>query len=131
MHPLLLQRLYVIDFALLAAHEVDSGYWREWELFGLPGGIQLFVVLNLALFLLFSHGLVQVASRKPSGVWYALGLAGAGLFAAVVHGTFLALGDDAFTTPVSLGVLGVAGVVSLGLAVVTVRERHDPVKGPA
>lgn len=126
MHHLLLKRLYIIDFALLAAHEVDSAYWREWELFGIPGGIQLFVLLNLPLFLLFTHGLVQLVERRRSGLWYSLGLATAGVAAAVIHGIFLALGDDGFRTPVSLAVLAAAGVVSVALAVATVRALRAP-----
>ena len=33
-------RLYLANTALLIAHEIDSAYWKEWELFHLPGGIR-------------------------------------------------------------------------------------------
>ena len=27
-----------LNFALLVTHQIDSAYWKEWELFHLPGG---------------------------------------------------------------------------------------------
>ena len=30
--------LYVANLVVLIAHEIDSSYWHEWELFGLPDG---------------------------------------------------------------------------------------------
>lgn len=44
--------IYIANLALLATHEVDSAFWHEWRLFGLRGGVQLFLVLNLVLFLI-------------------------------------------------------------------------------
>lgn len=37
----LLQWLYLLNAAALITHEIDSAYWREWELFG----IQVFLGL--------------------------------------------------------------------------------------
>jgi len=54
--------LYLLNAAVLITHEIDSAYWHEWELFAMPGGIQLFLVLNLILvvFVLYGHqALVQ------------------------------------------------------------------------
>ncbi len=116
---LTLRRLYVLNLAVLAAHEVDSAYWHEWELFRLPGGSQLFVALNLALFAVFLHGLVRLVEGRRSGLWYSLALAAAGLFAAVLHSTFLALGHPEFTAPVSLALLAATTVLSLAQARIT------------
>lgn len=35
--------LYLLNFALLFTHEIDSAYWKEWDLFGIPGGIKSFL----------------------------------------------------------------------------------------
>jgi len=48
----MLKRLYWINAALLATHEVDSAYWKEWRVFHLPFGLGGFVLLHIALFLL-------------------------------------------------------------------------------
>ncbi len=32
--------LYLLNFALLFTHKIDSAFWKEWELFGIPGGIR-------------------------------------------------------------------------------------------
>jgi hypothetical protein len=34
--------IYMINAILLISHEIDSAYWKEWELFKLPGGIGVF-----------------------------------------------------------------------------------------
>jgi len=35
----LLLWLYLANAVLLINHEIDSAYWKEWELFKLPGGM--------------------------------------------------------------------------------------------
>jgi hypothetical protein len=52
---------YVVTFALLATHEIDSAYWHEWNLFRMPGGIGLLLALNLVLLPPFLYGLVELA----------------------------------------------------------------------
>src|SRR3990170_2403138 len=39
--------LYLLNTALLSTHEIDSAFWKEWELFGLPlaaGGVFAFAI---------------------------------------------------------------------------------------
>ena len=38
--------VYLINATLLICHEIDSAYWREWELFHIPGGSIVFVMLT-------------------------------------------------------------------------------------
>lgn len=106
-------RLYLLNAAVLFAHEVDSAYWREWELFGIPGGVQVFVVLNLGLFLGFLFGFRALIDGERIGHGFSLGLAGAGLLAVVVHGAFLLAGRPGFDLPVSLALLGATFVISV------------------
>ena len=113
------RRLYLTNAAVLFAHEVDSAYWREWELLGLTGGIQLFIVQNLLLFLVFIHGYHLLADRRTGGHGFSILLAGAGLVAVAVHGYFLANGRPEFTLPTSLFLLGATGVLSSGQVLVT------------
>jgi hypothetical protein len=44
-----LEILYLVNSTLLFIHEVDSGYWKEWQLFDLPGGIRMFLIMNIVL----------------------------------------------------------------------------------
>jgi hypothetical protein len=108
-----LELLYVLNAALLITHEIDSAYWHEWELLHLPGDIQLFLILNLGLVLLVLFGLRRLARRRRSGLWFCLGLAGAGVLAFVLHGFFLLRGHPEFRTPTSIALLVVSFVVSL------------------
>ena len=52
--------IYLINAVLLINHEIDSAYWKEWELFRLPGGITGFLVIHFPLLFLVLHGLVLV-----------------------------------------------------------------------
>lgn len=107
------ERLYLVNFALLGTHEIDSAFWHEWELFGLPGGVQLFLALNLALLVVGLVGFAHVARGERAGDFYALVLAIAGLTTCAIHGTFLASGHPAFRLPASLAVLAALLPVSV------------------
>src|SRR5687767_10445014 len=66
-HLLSLNRIVVLNLALVSTHQVDAAYWREWEMFELPGGIQLFNALNVVIFLVVLSCFVAVVQRRPSG----------------------------------------------------------------
>jgi hypothetical protein len=91
-HP----RLFLLNATVLLAHQVDAAYWQEWELFGIPGGIQVFVLLNLPIIAVVLHGVRAIALDRPSGVRLSWLLVASGLFAAVFHAAHLLRGDDAF-----------------------------------
>jgi len=102
--------LYLANATVLLGHQIDAAHWQEWTLFGLPGGIELFVVLNLpivAVLLLGTARLEDVVGRRISA-----GVAASGVFAAVFHGLHLAAGDEAFRTPVSVALLVATAVLS-------------------
>jgi hypothetical protein len=121
--PPLLPWVYLLNAALLITHEIDSAFWREWELFGLPGGIQLFLALNLALVLILLHGHRCLALGKPSARAYSWLVAGAGVFAGGAHGWFLLAGQPQFRLPASLVLLAAIAIVSLWQAALTARWR--------
>jgi len=41
--------LYLVNAILLINHEIDSAFWKEWELFKLPGGIGGFLILHFPI----------------------------------------------------------------------------------
>jgi thiol:disulfide interchange protein len=117
----MLTRLYWINAALLSTHEVDSAYWREWNLFHLPGGLPGFLLLHVALFLLVFWGFDEVVRGRRRGLWFSLILAAFGIFATTVHGVFLLRGGADFRIPASILLLIAIGAVSVAQAVAALR----------
>jgi hypothetical protein len=115
------QTLYVLNFALLFTHQIDSAYWKEWELFHIPGGPQLNLVLNFALMIVALAGLKLLVDGSAAGHAFSLLLAAAGVFAFGIHAFFLARGDARFRLPVCLAVLAATLPVSAAQAVVAIR----------
>ncbi len=117
-----LSKLYLLNAAVLITHEIDSAYWREWELFGIPGGIQFFLVLNLLLVLLILYGHQALLMGRRSGFVLSWVLAVGGMFAAAIHTLFLLQGNSAFMTPVSLALLAATLMLSVLQAVFLLRR---------
>ncbi len=114
--------LYVLNFVLLFTHEIDSAFWKEWDLFGIPGGIQVFLVLNFLLLLVALIGFRQVLLEARGGQWFALLLGAAGVFAFCIHSYFILAGRPEFTLPASLMLLGLTLIVSLVQLVSTLKN---------
>ena len=115
------QSLYVLNVALLFTHQIDAAYWKEWELFHIPGGPQLNLVLNFALLIVALVGLKLLVDGSTAGHAFSLLLAAAGVFAFGIHAFFLARGDARFRLPVCLVVLTATLPVSVAQAAVALR----------
>ena len=120
---LVLMWLYLLNAAVLITHEIDSAYWHEWELFGIPGGIQLFLVLNLLLVILVLYGHQALVQGHISGRIFSWMLVAGGLFAITIHSYFLLQGSESFRLPVSTGLLAATFFLSLAQAVVMLITR--------
>ncbi len=114
--------LYLLNCALLFTHEIDSAFWKEWDLFGIPGGIQVFLVLNFLLLLVALYGFQQVVLGTKTARVFSLLLAAAGVFAFDVHLFFIATGHPEFTLPASIAVLVATLIVSLAQGFLALRE---------
>ena len=112
----LLVPLYLVNATVLLVHQIDAAYWHEWELFGMRGGIQLNLLLNVPLVMLMLYGMQRVARRDAAGDRFSWLLAAAGFVAVVIHSYFLWQGDVAFRVPVSLGLLASTLLLSLAQA---------------
>ena len=104
--------LYVVNLALLATHQADAVAWREWDVFGVPGGLPFFLGFNLAAMVLLGGGLAAVAARGQRGA--SLACAGLGVFTCGLHAIFLFKDRVAFWSPASLAIL--AGVLLVSTA---------------
>ena len=111
------EALYLTNATVLLVHQIDAAYWHEWRLFGLPGGIQFFLVLNLPIVLMVLWGVSAVARGKRAGVVFSWVLVASGLFAALFHGFHLWRGDDTFTNVTSKALLVATAALSLAQAV--------------
>ena len=117
--------IYLVNAVVLISHEIDSAYWREWELFRLPGGIQLFLILNLLLvgLALWGYRSVLLWTRGARAFSYLLAILG--IFAVLIHGIFLAAGAPEFRLPTSLALLLATLVLSCWQVVVTRQSHQD------
>ena len=77
--------IYLTNSVLLIIHEIDSAYWKEWDLFKLPGGITGFLIIHFPLIFLILYGLIQVFLYSFTGLIFSLVLSSAGVFAFTIH----------------------------------------------
>lgn len=105
-----------LGLAFAIAHQIDAAYWREWEMFGLPGGIQLNLLMNLALFLPLLAAARRVYARTRHARACALGIAAAVGLILPIHLGFALAGERSFALPVSIAVILGTGAAALALA---------------
>ena len=119
MHELLFW-LYLANAVLLINHEIDSAYWREWELFRLPGGITVFLLLHFPLLFIVLYGLVLIVRGSFGGFIYSLIICFGGIFAFVIHTYFLKQGRKEFDKPLSKIILVLMLLVSIAQMIATI-----------
>ena len=112
--------LYLINAILLIIHEIDSAFWKEWELFKLPGGISGFLIMHIPLLFLILYGLVLVSQQSFIGLIVSLILSAGGIFAFCIHTAFIRRGRHEFNTPISRFILTLMLGVSTIQAAVTI-----------
>ena len=105
--------IYLLNAVVLINHEIDSAYWKEWELFGLPGGVTGFLLLHFPLLLIILYGLVLVRQGSGTGLVFSLILAAGGIFAFGVHTWFIRRGREEFTALISRFILYAALALSV------------------
>jgi len=104
---------YFLNAILLIVHEIDSAYWKEWELFKLRGGITGFLIIHFPLVGAILFGLVAITQWYVVGIVFSFILCAGGLFAFTIHTYFLKKGKEEFNSPISIGILIATLVVSL------------------
>ncbi|MFB0564311.1 MAG: DUF6713 family protein [Candidatus Aminicenantaceae bacterium] len=111
--------LYLLNSVLLINHEIDSAYWKEWELFKIPGKITGFLLIHFPLLFFVLYGLVLVSKNLLSGLIFSLILCFGGIFAFVIHTYFLRKGQKEFNKPISKLILVLTLIVSIVQLIVT------------
>lgn len=113
MKPDLPQSLFLLNSTVLLTHQIDAAYWHEWNLFHLPGGNQLNLILNLPIIALVLLAFLQVATHSPRQRLCHQFLAGLGLLTVAVHSGFFLAGHPEFQQPMSLLLLAATLILSL------------------
>jgi len=115
--------LYLANATVLITHQIDAAFWHEWELFGIPGGAPVNMLMNLPMMFAIVWGARALALGRIGGIVMSWALVGSGAVAIALHGWFLLHGHDAFRTPVSLSLLAATGVISALQAAALLRSR--------
>lgn len=118
-----LQQLYfLLNATILITHQIDSAYWHEWELFHIPGGNQVNLLLNLPIIALVLYAQAQVAVGTRKSVAYYKLIATLGFLTAMIHSGFFLSGSEAFIQPMSIALL-VATLVFSTLQILTLHKQ--------
>jgi hypothetical protein len=110
--------VYVLNAAILILHEIESAYWKEWEILGIPGGMSVFVALHLPLVAALFWGAIEIVLGTRTGLWIALVSGAAGLLPLIVH-RILVRKPGSFNVPITSILLysnALTGVVVFVLA---------------
>ena len=113
--------LYLTNLILLIVHEIDSAYWKEWDLFKLKGGKDVFLLLHFPLLFVMILGLVWIREGKLWGLILSLLLAASGIFAWFIHSYFLRKGNPEFDVPLSKAILWLFFAVSMFQGIFTLK----------
>lgn len=109
---LALQHLFILNAVVLITHQIDAAFWREWEMFRIPGGNQTNLLLNLPIIALVLYALREVCRETANASraqWLIVFL---GYLTIAVHATFVSLGNEQFLQPMSIALLVATGVLS-------------------
>ena len=78
--------LYVANATLIILHEVESAYWKVWEILKLPGRITGFLLLHVPVFALLVAGAGMIAVGSIVGLWLAVVVGIGGTVPLIIHG---------------------------------------------
>ncbi|WP_426071852.1 DUF6713 family protein [Janthinobacterium sp. DSP2-3-3] len=95
-------RSYFWTMLSLILHQIDAAYWKEWEMFHVPGGIQGFLVVNLAAIAVVLVGYRHVLLATPQAPLYAGVCAALGVGTCLIHAGFALAGQEQFHLPLSV-----------------------------
>lgn len=110
-----MERSYFATLLALILHQIDAAFWREWELFLLPGGVQGFLVFNLLAVGLVLLGYRHVLLQTSRARGFAMVCAGLGIATFLIHLGFAVFGHRAFYLPLSMTVIAACLVSAMCL----------------
>ncbi|ELX10015.1 hypothetical protein Jab_2c21020 [Janthinobacterium sp. HH01] len=109
-----LQAVFLLNAAVLITHQIDAAYWHEWELFRIPGGNQINLLLNFPIIALVLYAQGQVRAQTGRALRCYQLMVFLGLLTVAIHSAFFAFGAEAFMQPVSIALLAATAILSIG-----------------
>lgn len=100
-----MERSYLMTMTALIIHQIDAAYWKEWEMFFIPGGIQGFLVFNIIVVPIILWGYRHVVLATDKAITYFVICTLLGLLTFGIHSVFFIVGFEQFSLPLSLLVL--------------------------
>ncbi len=97
--------IYIVNLTFLILHEMDSAYWKEWNLFGMKGGLDGFLWIHVPVWILALAGLHYLSPIRMVGLFISIFLSLCGIAALFIHKHFLRKGHSEFNTPTSKTIL--------------------------
>jgi hypothetical protein len=107
-----LQWLFLANATVLITHQIDAAFWHEWELFRIPGGNQMNLLLNIPIIALVLYAHSRVVANVHAGVFFYKLLAALGFLTCAIHMGFMLVGNESFVQPMSLALLMATFVLS-------------------
>ena len=97
----------VMTVALLTTHPVEASFQREWELFGVPGGIEFFLFFNLVAVGVLLFSLLKLTVNEKMSAFWRFIISITGLLTTGIHGVFFDAGRTEFSQPESVAILAI------------------------
>lgn len=98
---------------LLILHQIDAAFWREWEMFHLPGGIQFYLVFNALVIPVVLVGYKHVVRSSAKAIMFATLCASLGVLTFAIHSGFALAGFEQFHLPLSMAIILLCLPISL------------------
>ncbi len=105
--------IYLLNAVLIVNHEIESAYWKEWDLFKLPGKVTGFLIIHFPVLTLIILGSTLVYLQNTYGYIMSILLSVGGIFAFSAHTYFIKKGRPEFKLPISIFLLISILIVSL------------------
>jgi hypothetical protein len=113
--------VYILNLMLLVLHEIESAYFKEWEILKLPGGITGFLLLHVPILAVFFYGLAAIALASDLGLVIGIVAGAGGLLPLFVH-KVLVRRKNAFHLPISIIVMVLNACTGAALIVLCALE---------
>ena len=107
-----LHGLFLANATVLITHQIDAAFWHEWELFLIPGGNQMNLLLNIPIIALVLYAHRRVVANIHTGMFFYKLLAVLGFLTCAIHAAFLLMGSASFVQPMSIALLVATFVLS-------------------
>lgn len=119
----MLNKIMILNLALVITHQIDAAYWHEWEMFGIPGGIKVFNLMNVVILIILLACAISVIEKRKHGFACSLMIAFVCALVLPIHSGFALAGFDQFNLPVSIALIILTFIGAAMQCFVTLKQR--------